>query len=897
MMEPTIAMSSHREHVHRLPSLNNLLESEVILGDDEGTSSCDEEDSEMHSALEDLSETNTADLKFHDCSLSSSIADSAVMTDQEIQQDMSRLSLSQSYYKPEEEMSRLPLSQSYYKPEEPSMTRSMLPRSNSTLSNRTSSSSRSRDQQRLVAPRPSYADNSSSGSKGRYSSPSPFATRRTISVSGPSSQPTTPSTLRKPPTCSPTSTRPAVPPKPIGLTRQPSTLKAKTPESPMTPRRSSSVVSTTTSPTAKSFLASGKQPSVIRANKPVTPTKPLTPPKRTDERFATLGRRPKLSSPVISTSMSGGTSMEITAAARETKAAADKFATLPRRKITKDRPCLPKPQREPEPFSRMDGNATLPRPMKKLSSPTLPGPIMKPRTVIYMEKSAQTELSHKDVREGQEACQKLRSLSWQQQNNEEARQLERMLIQSKEEAEMLQQELDEEREERQIVQRELEKTTQRVAAMLDSMEGVEREFHTRGDSLIHLETNLQTSSQTISALQEQLEAQDAALLAQRLELNRSLQSEKALLQQIQENESESREMMEFLQAEKLTLHDTVRDSESEMGLLKSQLEDSQRLLLLKEEECQHLVRLAEQRRHELAALQADLKGAEGRTGSVLLAQGAQLSAAALALVKLHSRMDGLLQIILQSHALPAAELEALVFPNEAYRDDKPNIPAIEFTKLIEFSPTAKVVELEGNETETLTTPEQTQPIQRLVGSTSLQDLSDAINLTRRRPPEGREEPNPVIDEELRLAASLVDQIEDADHVLSKILRVLRRLILDKDSTMQQLSDEKEQLLASLSAQTVALLEAKEELNKLRKAGEEVEPITMEKVVDLGSYYSRWNDLSARLEAQVCWSKSVSKVLETLPVDILHAHPALQQLLQKLVSNVDEEHDPNANGSG
>ena len=328
-------------------------------------------------------------------------------------------------------MGRLSLSQSYFKPEEPSMNRSMLPRSSSTLSNRTSSSSRSRDQQRLMAPRSSYAENSSS-SKGRYSSPSPFATRRTVSVSGPHSQPTTPSTIRKPPSCSPSSSRPAVPPKPIGLTRQPSSLKAKTPESPMTPRRSSSVISTSTnSPAAKSFLASGKQPSVIRANKPVTPTKPSTP-KRTDERFATLGRRPKLSSPVISTSMCAGTSMEITAAARETKAAADKFATLPRRKPTKDRPCLPKSVREPEPVSsiRLDGGATLARPMKKLSSPTLPGPIMKPRTVIYMEKSAQTEMSHKDVREGQEACQKLRSLSWQQQqNNEEARQLERMLMQ------------------------------------------------------------------------------------------------------------------------------------------------------------------------------------------------------------------------------------------------------------------------------------------------------------------------------------------------------------------------------------------------------------------------------------------------------------------------------------
>lgn len=48
----------------------------------------------------------------------------------------------------------------------------------------------------------------------------------------------------------------------------------------------------------------------------------------------------------------------------------------------------------------------------------------------------------------------------------------------------------------------------------------------------------------------------------------------------------------------------------------------------------------------------------------------------------------------------------------------------------------------------------------------------------------------MVSEELRLAASLVDQIEEADHVLSKLLRILRRLILDQDSAMQQLSDEK-----------------------------------------------------------------------------------------------------------
>lgn len=241
----------------------------------------------------------------------------------------------------------------------------------------------------------------------------------------------------------------------------------------------------------------------------------------------------------------------------------------------------------------------------------------------------------------------------------------------------------------------------------------------------------------------------------------------------------------------MALMDAVRDSDAEVQSLKSQLEESGKQLEQKEEECTHLVRLAEQRRHELAALQADLKGAEGRTGSVLLAQGAQLSAAALALLKLHSRMDGLLQSLMQSHRLPPSELEALVFPNEAYKSQEISPqPTADVTS--PPSPASTPAESPSNSSPA---PEvqlqQQQHIQRLVGSTSLQDLSDAINLTRRRlAPEGREEPNPVVDEELRLAASLVDQIEEADHILSKLLRVLRRLILDKDSTMQQLSDDK-----------------------------------------------------------------------------------------------------------
>ena len=75
-------------------------------------------------------------------------------------------------------------------------------------------------------------------------------------------------------------------------------------------------------------------------------------------------------------------------------------------------------------------------------------------------------------------------------------------------------------------------------------------------------------------------------------------------------------------------------------------------------------------------------------------------------------------------------------------------------------------------------------------SAAAKDLSDAINLSRRRPPEGREEPSRAADEELRLASSFVDQIDDADRRLHRLLRLVERLLRDKDLTVQLLADDK-----------------------------------------------------------------------------------------------------------
>ena len=376
---------TQNRQVQRLPSLNNLLESEVILGDEDANSSVGEEDSEMHSALEDLSQQS--DVKFVDC-VSTSNPSTPVKSQ--------RLTMSTSCHYDSS-------------PQQQQQKPHGLPRSTSNLTGSLRS--------RLQVPSPGrYADGTAS-SKNRVSSTSPFASRRSL-------VPTTTTT-------SPSTNRPAVPPKPVGLSRQSSSLTSKTSStaSPVASRRMTTSFngSSPTSPAAKSFLAIGKQRSnIVRSTPPKAPSAAAVPPQ--SPRYATLGRRPKPSTP-------GGNSPPTETSARETKAAADKFATLPRpRKSVTTSSSSSSSQQSAlnatvkESIPNYYG--TLPRPAKKpLHSPTGGSAAFKPRTVIYLEKSAQTELSERDVRDGMEASLKLRSLSWQQQNSEEVRQLELLLVQ------------------------------------------------------------------------------------------------------------------------------------------------------------------------------------------------------------------------------------------------------------------------------------------------------------------------------------------------------------------------------------------------------------------------------------------------------------------------------------
>ena len=85
------------------------------------------------------------------------------------------------------------------------------------------------------------------------------------------------------------------------------------------------------------------------------------------------------------------------------------------------------------------------------------------------------------------------------------------------------------------------------------MDGVEKEFETRDAHIASLEARNDTSAAKIMYLEADLEAAREVVESQKVEIQRINESRNGLLQKYQEAEFESRELQEFLQAEKYTL--------------------------------------------------------------------------------------------------------------------------------------------------------------------------------------------------------------------------------------------------------------------------------------------------------------------------------------------------------
>ncbi|KAI4481341.1 hypothetical protein M0804_009461 [Polistes exclamans] len=223
--------------------------------------------------------------------------------------------------------------------------------------------------------------------------------------------------------------------------------------------------------------------------------------------------------------------------------------------------------------------------------------------------------------------------------------------------------LEEEQADHAFARQELDRNARRVLAML----GTPQSEHAEGsDSFLELESHLQSSGQVVA--NQQIEIADLQSLCRMLsrDLEKSLAAQKALLQQQQELEAESAEMQDFLQQEKTTLADALKDAEIELKKKEQALIQREAELERQTEECKHLVRISEQRRQENLSLNMKLNAVERKGRELLLTQGATISGAAVALSGLGTRLEGLVDQLITSYNISVKDLEDVIYHNEAY---------------------------------------------------------------------------------------------------------------------------------------------------------------------------------------------------------------------------------------
>ncbi|XP_024885070.1 uncharacterized protein LOC112463113 isoform X1 [Temnothorax curvispinosus] len=283
-----------------------------------------------------------------------------------------------------------------------------------------------------------------------------------------------------------------------------------------------------------------------------------------------------------------------------------------------------------------------------------PSAIAGPEVVERLHKGCQTEDAWDDVQTLQDNLRSLNEESGSLREENERLKLELA------EANRL---LEEERADHAFARKELDRNAQRVLAML----GTPQSEHAEGsDSFLELESHIQSSGQVVA--NQQVEIADLQSLCRMLsrDLDKSVAAQKALLQQQQELEAESAEMQDFLQEEKATLAEALKDAELELKKKSEALTQRETELERQMEECKHLVRISEQRRQENLSMSLKLNAVERRSRELLLTQGAAMSGAAVALSGLSTRLEGLIDQLIASYNISVKDLEDVIYHNEAY---------------------------------------------------------------------------------------------------------------------------------------------------------------------------------------------------------------------------------------
>ncbi|XP_060529485.1 centromere-associated protein E [Cylas formicarius] len=425
----------------------------------------------------------------------------------------------------------------------------------------------------------------------------------------------------------------------------------------------------------------------------------VNPPTRTSQTTPSDdGRWPSVNSkpaPLMTRSLRGPVDGKQKLTQMESKTI-EKYATLPRRRKEKslENPKDGKKSSNKEPSL----NATVLRkssrentPSKMFSSLYVTKP--KQKTRIYHETNVQTALTMSDIEKAlsgtliapkdpavKDICVK------SVQVNMTAGDIEKMKEQLKSLAEQCQalrndhkaqteklketeERLREEKVEKEGLREELTNNSQRVLAILGQAESGEcDDANSSSDSLMVLESRFSNVSQVVIRQEEEIARLNSYCRSLHIDLDKSLTAQKILLQQHQDLESESIELQEFMQAEKTTISDALKEAENEIKKLKQLSADKEEELEKEQENSKQLTKLCEQRRIENLGLLARIGSIETKSRELLVHQGSSVSGAAVALSSLIERLNGLAEELVIAYSISDQELEDVIYHNEAYNN-------------------------------------------------------------------------------------------------------------------------------------------------------------------------------------------------------------------------------------
>ncbi|CAG0888070.1 unnamed protein product [Cyprideis torosa] len=335
-----------------------------------------------------------------------------------------------------------------------------------------------------------------------------------------------------------------------------------------------------------------------------------------------------------------------------------------------------------------------------------------------------------------------------------------------EEIRKLKETVEEEQKKRGEVEKELTETAGKVKTMLSSLESVEREFVARGDAMRVLERQLSTAQERNVVLNKEAEATQLHVASLRRDLEKSLAAQKALIQQVQETEAEARELQEFLQVEKTTLQEALRDAESELSRTRGDSSEKEKLLKEQTARYNRLLQLTENcKRHDEQPQETTKSYKENGSAS----QPVDLSSSTSALSELSTRLQHLTKEVTDAYQIDPGRLK------------EPPSPPLS----------------NGH-----------APGSPRTGRSLLSSLLSALSSGPRK--EKKADDASVAD------LALVQQIQEVDGQVTTFLKAIRLAQVENETAMKELASENEQLFNKCTGESQLLEQLQHEVNVLRR---------------------------------------------------------------------------------